>query len=145
MLWCAPNRLAILPSVLKVCRAWLSHGACGLAKFSCALGSQTYVILTMTGIAAEAAVLNILNAAANYMEESIRQYGDIVIPGGGVEYNSITGVSFSSSNSNNHQQTYGVLAAAIEALKDYMGRNYYGKATFYIFDGISEVGLGKVG
>ena len=100
----------------------------------------------MTGSAVERAVLDILNVAAGYVEEYIRQYGDIVIPGGGVEYKSIlTGISFSTSNSNNHQQTWGVLAAAIEALKDYMTQNYFGKATFYIFDGISEVGKGKVG
>lgn len=110
----------------------------------CAPNSNTYIILTMTGAAAETAVLNLLNVAAGYMEESIRQHGDLVIPGGGVSYDSITGVSFSTSNSNNHQQTYGVLAAAIEALKDYMGRNYYGKATFYIYDGFSEVGQGKI-
>lgn len=98
----------------------------------------------MTGVAVETTVSNVLNAAAGYMEDAIRQYGDIVIPGGGVKYNLITGISFSTSNSNNHQQTYGVLAAAIEALKDYMGQNYYGKATFYIYDGFSEVGRGKI-
>lgn len=112
----------------------------------CAPGSQTYVILTMMGEAAETAVLNMLNAAAGYMEESIRIHGDNVIPGGGVEYNSLsTGISFSTKNSNNHQQTYGVLAAAINALKDYMSRNYYGMASFHIYDGFNEVGLGKVG
>ena len=102
----------------------------------------------MTGTAVETvetAVQNILNAAAGYIEESIRQYGDIVIPTGGVEYNSVTGVSFSTTNSNNHQQTYGVLGAAIEALKDYMSQNYFGKAKFWIFDGVNEVGAGTVG
>lgn len=100
----------------------------------------------MTGVAVERAILNMLNAAAGYAEESIRQYGDIVIPDGGVEYNSlITGISFSTSNSNNHQQTFGVLAAAIEAIKGYMTQNYFGRATFYIFDGNSEVGKGEIG
>lgn len=100
----------------------------------------------MTGEAVETAVLNMLNTAAGYLEESIREYGDIVIPGGGVEYNSVlTGTSFSTQNSNNHQQTFGVLAAAINALKDYMSRNYYGRASFHIYDGFNEVGLGTVG
>lgn len=100
----------------------------------------------MTGQAVEMAVLNMLNTAAGFLEESIRQHGDIVIPGGGVMYESLSsGISFVTENSNNHQQTYGVLAAAIDALKDYMSRNYYGSASFHIYDGVSEVGLGKVG
>lgn len=100
----------------------------------------------MTGQAVETAVLNMLNTAAGILEASIRQHGDIVIPGGGVKYESLSsGISFVTENSNNHQQTYGVLAAAIDALMDYMSRNYYGSASFHIYDGVNEVGLGKVG
>lgn len=112
----------------------------------CAPGSQTYVILAMTGQAIEREVLNTLNTAAGFLEESIGRHGDIVIPGGGVRCESLSsGISFVTENSNNHQQTYGVLAAAIDALKDYMSRNYYGSASFHIYDGVNEVGLGKVG
>ena len=48
-------------------------------------------------------------------------------------------------NANNHQQTWGVVGAAIGALQDYMNQNGFGQATFNVFDGGTEVGVGKIG
>ena len=55
------------------------------------------------------------------------------------------GVELETWDSNNHQQTWGVLGAALEALDDYMRvRGGYGAAQFTILDGQNEVGVGRL-
>lgn len=46
---------------------------------------------------------------------------------------------------NNHQTTWGVLAAALEAVKYYMGVFGYGEVGFGIWDGENQVGEGHLG
>ena len=49
-------------------------------------------------------------------------------------------------NTNNHQTTWGVLAASILALVDYMaGHGTFCAAAFTIHDGENEVGTGSIG
>lgn len=48
-------------------------------------------------------------------------------------------------NVNNHQVTYGVLGAAVRTLTDFFGSTGWGAATFQIWDGVNEVGMGVVG
>ena len=50
----------------------------------------------------------------------------------------------SSLDANNHQQTYGVVGAAISVLRYYMERNGYCVASFDIFDGENQVGAGQI-
>lgn len=48
-------------------------------------------------------------------------------------------------NANNHQCTYGVMRAAVEALYDYMKTEHeYGTVNFDIWDGENQVGQGVV-
>lgn len=68
-------------------------------------------------------------------------YGDRVIGGNGW-YTMVgaRGVRLTAWNANNHQITWGVLAAALVALKDYMSvQNWYGAVTFDIYDGVNRV------
>lgn len=49
-------------------------------------------------------------------------------------------------NTNNHQLTVAVLGAAVSALHNYMKlHNNFGAATFYIWDGMNEIGAGLIG
>ena len=49
------------------------------------------------------------------------------------------------SNANNHQVTYGVLRAAVAALRDYMAQEgEYGTLVFDIWDGVNQVGRGTI-
>ena len=111
----------------------------------CAPNSQTYVILTMGGAIPGNQVRTMLSVAMVYVQQAILQLGDGVIQAGGVNYNGPSSMNFQTWNTNNHQQTYGVLGAAIAALSDYMNRYGYGAATFSIHDGNNEVGSGLIG
>lgn len=96
----------------------------------CAPNSRTYIILTMTRLASGSFVESALDTAAGYVAQYVNQIGDAVINEGSVDFYGGNGVFFNSWNVNNHQQTWGVLVAAIAALKDFMSRNYYGGASF---------------
>lgn len=49
-------------------------------------------------------------------------------------------------NTNNHQVTVATLGAAVSALYNYMKlKNTFGAATFYIWDGVNEIGQGIIG
>ena len=111
----------------------------------CVPHSETYVIFTITQAVSEISIERALDTAAGYVAQYVNQIGDTVINKGSVEFYGGDGVFFKSWNVNNHQQTWGVLAAAIAALKDYMSQNYFGRASFNIFDGRNEVGEGTVG
>ena len=55
------------------------------------------------------------------------------------------GLSPKERNANNHQTTWGVLGAAIEAIAGCMDQNGFGGGSFNIFDGGNEVGEGIIG
>ena len=73
--------------------------------------------------------------------------GDGVLLGGELDYLAPDeGVEFHAWNTNNRQQTYGVLRAAVEALRDFMGEKGVVGANFYVYDGVgTEVGAGTIG
>ena len=88
--------------------------------------------------------MNVLNDAYTYIVDRIEMLGDGVISGGSWAYNQV-GLALRATNANNHQTTWGVLSAAIDALMDYMGRTgFRGACTFGIHDGSNEVGIGAL-
>lgn len=87
----------------------------------------------MTRLASRSFVESALDKVAGYAAQYVNQIGDAAIKEGSVEFYGGNGVFFKSWTVNNHQQTWGVLAAAIAA-----SRNYYGGASFSIFDGSNE-------
>lgn len=111
----------------------------------CVPHSKTYVIFTMAQAVSKSSIESALDTAARYVAQYVNQISDAVISKGSMEFYGGNGVFFKSWNVNNHQQTWGVLAAAIAALKDYMSQTYFGRASFNIFDGRNEVGEGTVG
>ena len=49
-------------------------------------------------------------------------------------------------NTNNHQLTVATVGSAVSALENYMkAKNAFGAATFYIWDGLNEIGAGLIG
>ena len=70
--------------------------------------------------------------------------GDTVISNGLFNWE-YQGLSLMVWNANNHQTTWGVLGAAIEAIVGHMNQNNFGGASFNIFDGSNEVGEGIIG
>lgn len=65
--------------------------------------------------------------------------------GGGYVLDGDNGLALMTWNTNNHQQTYGVVGAAVSALMDFMRERGAGEASFSIFDGGREVGAGVLG
>ena len=70
--------------------------------------------------------------------------GDQPIPNGGFVASGYDLVLW-TRNANNHQQTYGVLGAALNALNNYMFTEQIGTCTFSIYDGENMVGTGGLG
>lgn len=90
-------------------------------------------------------VLPKLNVAQAFVQQALLSVGDGPIQTGTVDYHGPYLMAFRTWNTNNHQQTYGVVGAAIAALRGYMAAHGYGSATFDIFDGANEVGAGVIG
>lgn len=78
------------------------------------------------------------------VQNRIAAGGDALIPQGVFEA-SYQDLNLWTRNANNHQQTYGVLMAALNALNHYMFTEQIGSATFLIFDGAVEVAVGAIG
>lgn len=71
--------------------------------------------------------------------------GDGVIGNhGNTNWADAQGLTLLTWNTNNHQTTYGVLAAAIRALWGFMDGQGFGTVRFTIFDGDNEVGAGTL-
>lgn len=88
-----------------------------------------------------------LTDAYNTVVRHIVDAGDGLIPGG-MWWFAKFGVRIVFLNGNNHQQTWGVVGAAMAALLDYtdfMKRTQVPAAiTFRVFDGPNEVGYGSL-
>ena len=87
----------------------------------------------------------LLNTAYNSVMDMLQARGDGVLESGGAFWRTNNGLVMMAHNSNSHQTSWGVMGAAIQALRDYMSRNGWGAATFHIFDGANEVGAGAIG
>lgn len=75
--------------------------------------------------------------------------GDGVIRQGYFKHMS-EGLELYTQSTNNHQQTWGVLGAAVAALQTYMegaewNRGEVGSVQFSIYDGANEVAMGTLG
>ena len=93
------------------------------------------------------AIQNLLTFTLTQLDGWIQNQGDGVIVSGRYE-GVVPGNSFGLGmrNANNHQLTYGVVQAAIAALKSYMSQeNNYGWVLFEIWDGDNQVGVGALG
>lgn len=93
------------------------------------------------------AVPHMLTDAYNTVVRQIADVGDGLIPKGIWSYTGF-GVRIVFQNANNHQQTWGVIGAAMSALLDY---TYYMKRietpaaiTFGVYDGPHQVGFGSI-
>lgn len=93
------------------------------------------------------AITDLLADAQRHARVRVIAYGDALLAGGRFAWMGAGGMEVKVQNSNNHQVTYGVLTAALEALNGYMqsGRGLAGEADFVVFDGANEVGRGVVG
>ena len=111
----------------------------------CAQGSATYVLFTINyAIDPGSAVINLINAAFTTVMHHLQQAGDGLIPNGLFTMEGANSLELYVANANNHQQTYGVLAAALWALKNYMNRFGAGKVTFSVYDGANQVAEGSI-
>ena len=71
--------------------------------------------------------------------------GDAIIGNNGnVQWATAQGLTFRTWNTNNHQLTYGVLAAAMVALCSFMEGTSFGTVKFTIYDGDHEVAAGAL-
>lgn len=118
----------------------------------CGFGSRTYISVDYISDIHDQSwngVDDFLDSIGAVVKELIRTRGDIVIPGGMATYQA-PGMTMISKNANNHQQTWGVLGAAISALSEYMlaqkGRGYSpSSVAFLIYDGPNQVGSATFG
>ena len=97
------------------------------------------------GNAMSSVVVTMLSDALAYINTEISVRGDGLVPNGVFDYSSL-GFQWYSVNSNNHQQTWGVVGEAIEALLTFMVKySSYGMAHFNIYDGPNQVAAGTLG
>lgn len=91
-------------------------------------------------------MLSLLDDAYSNILGHISIWGDGVVHGGYFEWAGAEGLMLRMANSNNHQLTWGVLGAAIDALGDYMHHAVTGpgEGWFTVFDGPNEIGMGTI-
>ena len=94
-------------------------------------------------IAAES-IQKMLDEAFYLVTDQIYTHGDIPLRNGRF-FSATEQTGVHVSNANNHQTTLGVLAAALNALSEYMSLTAFGEATFTIHDGGNLVSEGTVG
>lgn len=111
----------------------------------CASNTATYIVLKVVTALAERVVLDTLAEVFEIVQQQLETHGDGVIPARAFDrFPSDEGMLVSIMNANNHQVTWGVLQAAIEALGDYMEQHGYASVTFQIYDGPNQVGEGSI-
>lgn len=89
----------------------------------CARNSQTYIILEMAASTGGTAVQALLERAHSAIMLRIASIGDGLLSSGSFHISGSNNLVLSTRNANNHQQTWGVLGAAIGALQDFMNQN----------------------
>lgn len=111
----------------------------------CAPDSAAYVVFRIVNALAASRVLDTMAEAYQIIYDQLLAHGDGVMPAGTFErYPSDQGLLISIWNANNHQVTWGVAQAALEALGDYMEQYGYGSVIFHIYDGPNQVGRGSI-
>lgn len=108
-------------------------------------GTGKYIMLQMTGLVVDASFKNFIYSAFLYLEAYVTRFdeGDL-IRGGHFDWLSPPSHSLDVWNANNHQVTYGMLQMTIAAIYDYMGVHGFETATFAMFDGANQVGIGNI-
>lgn len=91
------------------------------------------------------AIQSLLSAAYDEIMAGLDTHGDGLVAGGIFQKLGAGNAMLRTMNSNNHQLTYGVLGAALSALKAYMSQYHYGAASFTIHDGMVEGARGVIG
>ena len=90
--------------------------------------------------------MNLLDEAHTNVLNHISFHGDSVIADGFFSWQGEHGVMLETFNTDNHQQTWGVLGAALYALWDFMQKigTEAGACYFTIIDGNHQVGRGVI-
>lgn len=102
------------------------------------------MLLTPAVAIAGDAIEHLLDAATSHIIHIVETWGDKAVDNGVFDWPN-NGMALKAWNANNHQMTYGVLGAALDAVGDYMSFNGFRRATFAIYDGANQVGEGVVG
>lgn len=111
----------------------------------CQIGTRTYVGITfVAAVRPQSVIGNLLDGAHNWIINWLSNHADGVIQSQfrqlGAQATTLT-----ADSANNHGLTYGVLGAALDAIKDFMmNNNAWGTATFDIFDGENQTGRGSI-
>lgn len=106
---------------------------------------RTWVVAELTAPVAMAMIIPLIRQARAAVRLRISQVGDGLIAGGVFIWQDPFGHSVRMENSNNHQQTLGVIAEALRMLMDFMILNRdQAVGTFAVFDGPNEVGRGTI-
>ena len=94
-----------------------------------------------------ASIQEMLFAAYNSVVAHISTSGDGLVPAGMFHVsNGATGMDLLCLNADNHQITWGMLGAALNALQDFMNSyQIWSAATFAIYDGENQVSVGSLG
>lgn len=108
--------------------------------------SAVYVVITPITLITGDGVKELLENARDFVMDTIELAGDDLIPHGRFEFTGEDSLFLTVNNANNHQTTWVVLAGAVATVKDYMRVfSVWGSTTFFIYDGVNEVGVGKIG
>ena len=100
----------------------------------------------VTAVTPPTAVFDLLNQAIAYVQATAAT-ADGDIGGEGYRRLGAQALTLSARDANNHHLTWGVLGAALEAVRDYMiqSGHGFGTAYFQIYDGDNQTGQGSIG
>lgn len=115
----------------------------------CAPNTQTYVHITWEYEIDTFDTLAVREDATSAVSQQLNSQGDGPLPHGhyGVQE---AGLELTLDNANNHQTTWGVAAAAVQCLQEYMHDflgihgSPFAAVTFMVFDGPHQVGTGAL-
>ena len=86
-----------------------------------------------------------LDQAYQNIIQTIANNHDGIIGTQGFRWLGAQATTLVAQDANNHQLTWGVLGAALSAVKDFMNSNgEWGTVTFDIFDGDNQTGQGSI-
>ena len=90
-------------------------------------------------------MLSLLNSVYHELMNRIARVGDGPIQFGGMFIeNTEAWLRISFGNANNHQLTWGVAAASVQAMATFMQQAGAGQLTWQIWDGMNRVGMGGI-
>ncbi|MCJ1303289.1 hypothetical protein MMC08_006097 [Hypocenomyce scalaris] len=109
--------------------------------------SRTFVVISLIRTITGPSIRNLLSEASTAITAHIAAQGDGVIAGGYWQLDGAQNLVLTAMNANNHQTTWGVLGAAVNALLGWVDGGAGGGAAAYfeIWDGVNEVGVGQMG